>query len=199
VDGYTPARVSIDVDTPRPGFVFLADNFFPGWKAFLNGEKTDILRSWLTFRTVAVPAGRSRLEFRYEPLRLAAAIGMSLLACLGWLGSYLRHRWKRLDLMDPAPAAAQRPGKKKNKLVATLAADPAAARWTVAAVEAVILILVLPCLLYWGAWSVFIGHVSAAAKTGGLLLLLLSAAVVAAVLRPRRDLVDSPQAPVVES
>ena len=184
VDGYTPARVSIAVDTPRPGFVFLADNLFPGWKAFLNGERTDILRSWLTFRAVAVPAGRSRLEFRYEPLRLAAALGVSWLTCLGWLGFYLRHRWKRIDFMDQAPAAAPRSGNKRKKPAAP-APDPTVARWTAAAVESVILMLVLPCLLYWGAWSVFIGHGSTAAKTGGLLLLLLSAAAVAAALRPR--------------
>jgi hypothetical protein len=185
VDEYAPARVSIAVDTPRPGFVFLADNLFPGWKASLNGKPTDILRSWLTFRAVAVPAGASRLEFRYEPLRLAAALGLSWLTCLVWLAFYLRHTLKRLDLMDPALAAAPKPGKKAKKTAAAALSDPAAARWTAGAVEAAVLILVLPCLLYWGAWPVFIGHCSAAAKAAGLTLLLLSAAAAAAALRPR--------------
>ena len=60
-------RVRLSVEAPKPGFVFLSDNYFPGWTAKVNGNPAEILRSWVTFRAVQVPAGRS--ELRLEDVR----------------------------------------------------------------------------------------------------------------------------------
>ena len=71
---------------PRPGFVFLSDNVFPGWSADVNGAPVPILRSWITFRAVQVPAGASVVVFRYHPswawnaIFLSAATGLLLCA-----------------------------------------------------------------------------------------------------------------------
>lgn len=60
-------RVRLEVSTDGAALVVLADNDFPGWTATVQGASVPILRSHATFRAVAVPAGRSSVEFRYRP------------------------------------------------------------------------------------------------------------------------------------
>jgi Bacterial membrane protein YfhO len=80
-----PEHVVIDVDAPAPGFLVLADQYYPGWRATVNGTAVPIHRANQMFRLVEVPAGTSRVEFRYRPSSVAvgAAISMATLAVLG--------------------------------------------------------------------------------------------------------------------
>jgi len=77
-----PERVVVRVHATRPGFLFLADQYFPGWTAKVNGEERQILRADHVFRLVEVPAGESEVEFTYRPLsvRLGACISLASVA-----------------------------------------------------------------------------------------------------------------------
>ena len=55
-----PEHVVLEVLAPERGFVFLADQFFPGWSAAVNGQPAPILLGNHAFRLVEVPKGRSR-------------------------------------------------------------------------------------------------------------------------------------------
>ena len=74
-----PERVVLTVDAPQRGFLVLADQWFPGWRATVGGTSVPILRANYAFRLVEVPAGRSTIEFRYVPdaLRLGALISVA--------------------------------------------------------------------------------------------------------------------------
>lgn len=63
---YTPNKITIEAETTQPAILFLSDNFYPGWKATVNGKKTKIYRADYTFRAIEVPAGKSNVEFIYE-------------------------------------------------------------------------------------------------------------------------------------
>lgn len=65
---YTPNKVAIEVNTTTPALLFLSDNYYPGWKARVNGVETKIYRADYTFRAIVVPADRSSIEFTYENL-----------------------------------------------------------------------------------------------------------------------------------
>lgn len=65
---YAPDKVVIDVSSPRPGLLFLSDNYYPRWKARINGIEEKIYRADYTFRAVKVPKGKSIVEFYYSPL-----------------------------------------------------------------------------------------------------------------------------------
>lgn len=52
-----PERVTLRVSAPTRGFVQLADQYYPGWRATVNGEPAAILRADFLFRAVEVPAG----------------------------------------------------------------------------------------------------------------------------------------------
>jgi len=127
VEEYASTRVRLAVDAPRAGYVFLADNDFPGWVATVDGREVPILRSWLSFRSVAVPAGLSRVEFDYRPFPLRAALPLSALSVVLLVAVYARLRPRGEEPGEPAAATA----------------------------EFLLAALILPCLLYWTLWSAF--------------------------------------------
>lgn len=63
----SPLHIVLQVETPQNAILFLSDNYYPGWEAFVNGNKVPIIRADYTFRAVEVPAGVSRVEFKYSP------------------------------------------------------------------------------------------------------------------------------------
>jgi uncharacterized membrane protein YfhO len=62
--------------------VVLADSWFPGWKASVDGKPAQIYRAYNLVRGVVVEAGDHEVVMRYRPTRVY--IGMAL-AALGVL------------------------------------------------------------------------------------------------------------------
>lgn len=80
----------LQVDCASAGLVIVADTFYPGWEARIDGAAVPIWRANYAQRAVAVPAGQHTVEFNFAPrsYRLGAWITLStlVLACagLGW-------------------------------------------------------------------------------------------------------------------
>lgn len=90
-----PERVVLEAVAPERGFLFLADQYFPGWSATVNGRPAPILLGNHAFRLVEVPKGPARVEFRYRPRRVwigALVSGFSLAVVIGMLLSTFRRR-----------------------------------------------------------------------------------------------------------
>jgi hypothetical protein len=69
-----------------PGYVVLADPFYPGWTADLDGQRATVYRAYRALRAVYVPAGEHTIEFVIRPASVywgGALTGLGLLACLG--------------------------------------------------------------------------------------------------------------------
>lgn len=62
-----PMYLAFNVNTDSQALFFLSDNFYPGWKAKVNGKEAKIYRANYTFRAVEVPKGKSSVEFYYIP------------------------------------------------------------------------------------------------------------------------------------
>lgn len=75
-----PDRVIVDARLATPGWLVLADTFYPGWVAEVDGEKTPILPANVAFRAVAVPAGSHRVEFFYRPRSFQLGVALAGLA-----------------------------------------------------------------------------------------------------------------------
>ncbi len=45
----------------------LTDNYYPGWKAYLDGNGKEIIRADFSFRGVEAPAGSHSVIFKYQP------------------------------------------------------------------------------------------------------------------------------------
>lgn len=89
VSSFIPNRVEIDVTSSIQGLLVLADTYYPGWRAFVDGEERSILRADHLFRAVAVPAGRSQVVFEFKPVANAVGAGISLGTVLLALGAIL--------------------------------------------------------------------------------------------------------------
>jgi hypothetical protein len=81
------SRVAIDTETETDGFLYVADTYYPGWRAYIDGRRTKIHRADIAFRAVFVPKGHHRVVFRYVPLSfysglLITVMGAALCVCL---------------------------------------------------------------------------------------------------------------------
>ena len=73
-------RTTVEVSAERAGWLILTDNFYPGWRAEVNGRGSAILRANFLFRAVRIPEGESRVVFRYRPASLLIGAALSLAA-----------------------------------------------------------------------------------------------------------------------
>ena len=57
---------------------------YPGWNAYLDGQRTRVWRANYLFRVIEVPPGEHEVEFRFEPdsLKLGLALSLPTLALL---------------------------------------------------------------------------------------------------------------------
>ena len=63
---YSGERVQINTNNAGQRLLFLSDTYYPGWKAYVNGQAAKIYRADTAFRAVLVPPGSSIVEFKYE-------------------------------------------------------------------------------------------------------------------------------------
>jgi hypothetical protein len=92
---HEPQRVELLASLDRPGFVILADTYYPGWRLTIDGKTAPILRANRLMRGAAVPSGQHTLIYTYEPesFRIGAIIsgaGLIVLFALAW--SFRRKR-----------------------------------------------------------------------------------------------------------
>jgi hypothetical protein len=73
-------EIDIDVDAHGRGFLLLADTYYPGWRAEVDGTPTPIYRADISVRAVAVPSGRHRIRFSFSAGRYFAGLRISLAA-----------------------------------------------------------------------------------------------------------------------
>jgi len=88
-------RLELEADSDRPALLVVADNWFPGWRATVNGEATEVLRAYHSIRAVAVPAGSSTVEMWYESETLERSRLLSVLVLLGLAGAGVFGAWRR--------------------------------------------------------------------------------------------------------
>lgn len=75
-------KVVIETHSQQGGLLLLADTYYPGWTATINGAQTPILRVNLMHRGVLVPPGKQTILFRYQPWTVRWGISLSLLGFL---------------------------------------------------------------------------------------------------------------------
>ena len=83
VTHYAPERVKVAVESSAPGYLVLADSWYPGWQATVDGEPAPIYRADLLFRAVAVDAGQHRVVFTFRPASLWIGMSISLVGLIG--------------------------------------------------------------------------------------------------------------------
>ncbi|MFA5932919.1 MAG: YfhO family protein [Microgenomates group bacterium] len=78
----TNSHVQIKSATNIDAYLVVLDSFYPGWKALIDGEETQIHRTNYNFRGILLPKGAHTVDFIYVPKSLeygAIISGFSLL------------------------------------------------------------------------------------------------------------------------
>lgn len=95
-----PTAVRIDVDARTPAIVVLTDQWYEGWVARVDGRPVPVLRANHAFRAVEVPAGRSTVEYRYEPRGFRIGVWLAAVAVVAQ-GAWLVAGWARASHFNP--------------------------------------------------------------------------------------------------
>lgn len=65
---YEPNYIDIDAKTDSSAMLVLSENYYPGgWKAYLDGERVEIYKTNHILRSIYLPSGTHKIEFKLEP------------------------------------------------------------------------------------------------------------------------------------
>jgi hypothetical protein len=92
-------RVDLVVEADGPATLLMRETWMKGWSARVNGAPAPVSRAEGRYRSVEIPAGRSRVELRYDPPGLRAGLVISLLS----VGALMA-----IGLRRPQPPPARR-------------------------------------------------------------------------------------------
>jgi hypothetical protein len=94
-----PNAISIEVDS-RGGYLVVLDTFYPGWRAFVNGKESKILRANGLFKAVFLEPGSHKVVLVYQPSSFVWGLGVSVLTLLlVVIGLWRRRPKKEQDLL----------------------------------------------------------------------------------------------------
>lgn len=83
-DGHN--RVTIQVNLENPGYLVLADTWYPGWQATVDGKPAPLMRANYAFRAVWLEAGEHTVEMTYRPRSVLVGGMLSIVALLVQVG-----------------------------------------------------------------------------------------------------------------
>lgn len=94
---YTPGHIVIQTDASRSALLVVAETFYPGWRATLDGQPVGVLRTNYISQGVVVPDGKHSIELKYEPgsFRYGAMLSGVGLAALAGLVFWWRREARR--------------------------------------------------------------------------------------------------------
>jgi len=79
---YQADSLRLSVRTPQAAFLVLAESFYPGWRAWVDGAPVEIVRTDIAFRGLVVPAGAHEVAMRFQPAILPLSLAISLAAAI---------------------------------------------------------------------------------------------------------------------
>lgn len=74
--------MEVRTDSATPAFLITSDVYYPGWRATIDGQQTELFRANYAFRGVSVPAGQHVVKFTYQPRRFYFGVALSLASLL---------------------------------------------------------------------------------------------------------------------
>lgn len=79
---YSNHRIELSADVSEPGLLVLADTYFPGWRATVNGVDHDVKRLNRALRAVPVQPGINQVVFRYVPASFRLGLFLTCLTAM---------------------------------------------------------------------------------------------------------------------
>ena len=83
----TTNRLSLEVSTEDPALLVIADNWFPAWKAEIDGTPVDILRAYHSLRAIPISPGEHQVVLTYRSELLVQSLWISIILFFGIAGA----------------------------------------------------------------------------------------------------------------
>ncbi len=87
--GYELHKISLDAHVKAPTLLVLSEIYFPsGWKAFVDGQETEIFKTNYILRSVFLQPGDHKIVFRFNPASFKIGLWMSLGTLMALVGLF---------------------------------------------------------------------------------------------------------------
>ncbi len=88
------------VESDRAGFMVVAGNYHPYWKATVNGNEAKVYKAFGNLRAVEIPKGKSevRMEYRSKPFHACIKVSILAFLLLVAFGAFLFVRTKKAQV-----------------------------------------------------------------------------------------------------
>jgi hypothetical protein len=90
----SPNQLVLTVTTERPALLVVADNWFPAWRATVDGTEAPVLRAYHTLRAVPVAAGAHEVVMRYRSEVVAVSLWISVVSFVALVGAAGLSTWR---------------------------------------------------------------------------------------------------------
>jgi len=99
---YAPNALTYETSSSKDGVVVFSEIYYPGWQAYLDGQAVDHGRADYILRAMKVPAGKHKVEFKFDPQSIHTteniayvALGVLILGAIGVIVIEVRKRKKQ--------------------------------------------------------------------------------------------------------
>ncbi|HLC94540.1 MAG TPA: YfhO family protein [Patescibacteria group bacterium] len=76
----TPHDIRMDVYSNEEGILVLSDTYYPGWKVFLDGKRTEYFPVNIDQRGILLSKGKHTIKYIYKPLSFTVGFSISVFA-----------------------------------------------------------------------------------------------------------------------
>jgi hypothetical protein len=66
ISGFSPTQIEIKTNTEYPQLLIYQQNYYTGWRVFVDGTEQDLTKCNFTHMSVLVPAGEHKVLFKYS-------------------------------------------------------------------------------------------------------------------------------------
>ena len=93
---YGPTLVELLVDNAEARrFLLFVDNWYPGWRARIEGKRVPVLRADYAFKAVPIPPGTFHVVFEYSPPMFWLGLWVTAVTWLGLGAAWFTVTWWR--------------------------------------------------------------------------------------------------------
>jgi Bacterial membrane protein YfhO len=90
-----PNRLDLHATSPSTAVLVVSENYYPGWRAYVDGQRQEIVRVNYNLRGVVLTPGEHLVRFEYRPLSVLLGLIISLITLGGLVWPVARKRFTR--------------------------------------------------------------------------------------------------------
>ncbi len=95
ITGYQSRQITASAFTSSTALLVLSEIYYPaGWKAFIDGQETEILKTNYVLRSIVMPPGLHTVEFRFDPAIYSTGYTLSNISWMVVLCCVLFGLWR---------------------------------------------------------------------------------------------------------